>query len=517
MCSRKFLFPSLLFCALIALILRLFVRSASAKPANPNTPYDAIDVYIEQQLKRLNLPGASLAIIEGDQIVHLRGFGKARPDGDVPTPQTPFFIGSTTKSFTALAIMQLVEAGKVELDAPVQRYLPWFRVADPQASAQMTVRHLLNQTSGLPLLPSWQLLADFDDHPGATERQVRGLARLALSQPPGAAFEYSNLNYNVLGLIIEVASGEPYADYIQNHIFLALGMSHSYTSKAAAKEEGLAVGHQTWFGIPIAVPNLPVPSGSLPSGQLISSAGDMGHYLIMHLNEGRYGEAQLLSPAGIAELHRPAVDASSFGVREQYGMGWYIEEQGQTKLIWHSGMIPDFYTYMALLPKQKKGVVLLVNANHFMMQLTMTEVGAGMAALLAGNPPAPIQLGFIPWMVRSLLLIPLLQIVGVAATLWRLRRWYQDPQSRPSRGRMWGLHILLPLFPNLLLAALPIYLLSSKLLGFMLLFAADFSWTTLICGGFAGVWSFVRIGLILRVLRQNTEKRYSETVQATPV
>ena len=123
-------------------------------------------------MRRLNIPGVSLAIVEGDQIVHLRGFGQARPGGESPSPETPFFIGSLTKSFTALAVMQLVEAGKVELDAPVQRYLPWFRVADPQASAQMTVRHLLNQTSGLPLLPSWQLLANFDDRPDATERQA---------------------------------------------------------------------------------------------------------------------------------------------------------------------------------------------------------------------------------------------------------------------------------------------------------------------------------------------------------
>ncbi len=114
------------------------------------TSYDAIDAYVEEQMRRLNIPGVSLAIVEGDQIVHLRGFGQARPGGEAPTPQTPFFIGSLTKSITALAVMQLVEAGKIELDAPVQRYLPWFRVADPEASAQMTVRHLLNQTSGLP-------------------------------------------------------------------------------------------------------------------------------------------------------------------------------------------------------------------------------------------------------------------------------------------------------------------------------------------------------------------------------
>jgi CubicO group peptidase (beta-lactamase class C family) len=142
----------------------------------PSGSYDAVDAYIEGQMRRLKMPGVSLAIVEGDQIVHLRGFGRARPGGEAPTPATPFFVGSLAKSFTALAVMQLVEAGKIELDAPVQRYLPWFRVADPQASAEMTVRHLLNQTSGLPESCGETALANFDDHPGATERQVRLLA-----------------------------------------------------------------------------------------------------------------------------------------------------------------------------------------------------------------------------------------------------------------------------------------------------------------------------------------------------
>ena len=134
--------------------------------ASDAAPYDEIDGYIEQQLERLNVPGAALAIVEGDQIVHQRGFGQTRPGGTPPSPQTPFVLGSVTKSFTALAVMQLVEAGKVDLDAPVQRYLPWFRVADPRASAQMTVRQLLNQTSGLPSASGWVPLADFDSSPG---------------------------------------------------------------------------------------------------------------------------------------------------------------------------------------------------------------------------------------------------------------------------------------------------------------------------------------------------------------
>ena len=120
--------------------------------------------------------------------MHERAFGQARPDGTQPSPQIPFGLGSTTKSFTALAVMQLVEAGKVSLDAPVQRYLPWFRVADPQASAQMTVRHLLNQTSGLPQSSGIIPLGDFDSRPGATKRQAAPWLRsssAARSAPPG--------------------------------------------------------------------------------------------------------------------------------------------------------------------------------------------------------------------------------------------------------------------------------------------------------------------------------------------
>ncbi|MDY6878549.1 MAG: serine hydrolase domain-containing protein [Chloroflexota bacterium] len=499
----KSLFPVLLVGTVLALTLRPLGKPASAKPASSSASYDEIDAYIEQQMRRLNIPGVSLAIVEGDQIVHLRGFGQARPGGETPSPQTPFVLGSTTKSFTALAVMQLVEAGKIELDAPIQRYLPWFRVADPQASAQMTVRHLLNQTSSLPGVPGMIALADLDDSPGAAERQARALSTLRLTRPVGTAFEYSNLNYNLLGLIVKAASGESYADYVQDHIFDPLEMSHSYSSQTLAKQNGLAVGHRYWFTFPSAMPNLAIPQGSLPTGGLISSAEDMAHYLIAHLNGGRYGDAQILSTEGIAELHRGEAEALEMGISMgQYGMGWYITDSDQTKTVWHSGNLPDFSSYMALLPVQQKGVVILANADHYGFPPILSEVGAGAAALLADQQPARLELGFMPWAMRALLLIPLLQIVGVGATLRRLRRWRQDPQRRPSRGRMWGLHILFPLVPNLLLAAIPVLLLVSGLIRFTLLFTPDFSWIAIICGGFAGIWTFLRSGLVLRSLRK---------------
>jgi CubicO group peptidase (beta-lactamase class C family) len=110
-----------------------------------------------------------MAIVESEEIVHTQDFCRVRPGGEVPTPQMPFPFGSPTKSFTAIAVMQLLEAGKVDLDAPVQAYLPWIRVLDLQTSAEITVRQLLDQTIGIPTTPGWSTLADFDQDLGAME------------------------------------------------------------------------------------------------------------------------------------------------------------------------------------------------------------------------------------------------------------------------------------------------------------------------------------------------------------
>jgi CubicO group peptidase (beta-lactamase class C family) len=491
-------------------------RSVSDRTSQ-NDDFQEIDAYTERQMARLNIPGAALAIVEGDEIAHLRGFGWARPGGDEPTRQTPFIIGSLTKSFTALAVMQLVEAGKVQLDAPVQRYLPWFRVADPFASARITVRHLLNQTSGLPQLSGLRPMTDFDDSPGASERQARALSTLELTRPVGSAWEYCNMNYNLLGLIIEAASGESYEAYVRNHIFTPLQLTHTYTSQTEAKQNGMAVGHRYWFTIPFAVPKMPIPRGSLAGGQLISSSGDMARYLIAHLSEGRYDDARILSAAGIDELHRPAVEATMTGIPfGHYGMGWIIAETDHTKIVWHSGTCPDFFAYMAILPEQKKGVVLLVNANHLVMdKTTFTELGEGVAKMLATERSTPNRFGAVPWVLRALPLIPVLQIVGVAATLRRLLRWHRDPGSHPLGGRKWGRYVLLPLIPDLLVS-LPLLgllwtdtlevpllgMLGSGFLKIVLLFMPDVTWIALVCGGFALVWMALRTGLVLWMLRK---------------
>ena len=155
----------------------------------------AIDRYVRSEMDAQRIPGLALGIVHGDRIVHVQGFGEADRSGRQVTPETPFPIGSVTKSFTALAIMQLSEAGRVQLDAPVQRYLPWWRVADPDASTQITVRHLLYQVSGLSKATGNAYATSGDTHDSALEDRVRALRDAELTEPVGTTWQYSNANY----------------------------------------------------------------------------------------------------------------------------------------------------------------------------------------------------------------------------------------------------------------------------------------------------------------------------------
>ena len=468
---------------------------------------EAIDAYIEKQLKTLNVPGASLVIIEGDQIVHTKGFGITGLGEKSPTPQTPFFIGSLTKSFTALAVMQLVEAGKINLDAPLQDYLPWFRLADPQIAAQISVRHLLIQTSSLSQIPGMLGLANFDNSANATEQQARELVDLEPARQAGETFEYSNVNYNLLGLIIEAVSGETYADYIRNHIFDPLGMEHSYVSKNEAQADDLAVGYQEWFGFPVAVPDLPVPLGSLPSGQLIASAEDMAFYLIAQLNGGQYAEEKILSAAGMDQMHQAAASTSEGGISlgGDYGMGWFVTETEQGRRIWHYGEVPDFYAYMAILPEQEKGLALLVNTNHQMYTYALLSAAEGAVNLLAGVEPQANIWGLLPWILRLTWLIPLIQILFIVDSLRQSKIRRELGESRKKKIGVRIIHSILPGIMNLVLLVSAAALLLSGMMRFMLLFMGDITLVLLVSGVFALIWITMMLWFSYRYYRLSRE------------
>ncbi len=330
-----------------------------------------IDEYINARMRSARIPGLALAIVKGSRIVYSKGYGHPDSSGRPVTPQTPFMIGSITKSFTALAVMQLVEAGKVDLDAPVHHYIPWFCVADPKASDQITVRMLINQTSGLPQGPtavSWT----WPDEAGAIERHVRLLAGVKLADAPGQSFIYSNANYATLGMIVQAVSGQPYEDYIRQQIFAPLGMQHSYASQEAAMQDGMAMGHRWWFGMPVPA-NLPFNRANLPAGFIISSAEDMGHFLIAQMNGGHYQNTSVLSPEGIALMQAEPPPGT-------YGLGWESVSIDGRRLINADGATANFQCSVFIDLETQVGVVLAANVMSALDGLSSSRSSASLGA-----------------------------------------------------------------------------------------------------------------------------------------
>ena len=407
------------------------------------------------------------------------------------TPRTPFIIGSVAKSFTALAIMQLVEAGKIDLDAPVQRYLPWFRVADERASAEITVRHLLNQTSGLSTKTGRTFQGNGDISDVALEKTVRKLSSVALTAPVAKTYQYSTVNYAVLGLIVQSVAGRSYESYVQTEILDPLQMRGSFTSAAAAEHHGLATGYRYWFGRPRSA-DLPYNRGLVPAGYLISDAEDMTHYLIAQLNGGRYGSASVLSPEGVDELHRPAVRTPETGT--SYGMGWFVGPINGIPAIHHQGETFNFHANAVLVPGSRTGVIVLMNAeNSIDLFLTgrMGTISEGVTSLLEGRDPAPAPSRIATFVVYVLLFgIVVLQLRSIVRWVTALRH------GRVPRGRI-GPRVRIALALALSLGwAVLVLVLVPRQLGLPLLVVAqglpDLAYFFLLSGAVALCWGTVR-------------------------
>jgi len=398
-----------------------------------NQPLDlaAIDAYLQKEVATHRLPGLAVAIVEGDRILWMKGYGKARA-GQPVTPQTQFYIGSCTKSFTALAAMQLVEQGKLDLDAPVQRYLPWFEVVDAVASAQITVRHLLNHTSGLSESGDPQSNLDF----ASLTEQAQALQLARLTAPIGTKFQYFNSNYRLLGLLIEQVSGQSYAAYMHDHVLTPLAMSHTVANPA--ETSSLAQGYGQFFGLPLPRTQ-DFYAGSLPSGYLISTAEDLAHYLIALLNDGRSGNTQVVQPdmlariftlpAGVdnAQITPPANVVQTFGTPTEisygYGMGWIVGRSAQgVQVAFHGGNLLYFHAEILLLPQQKRGLAILMNQGSLIRQMLDPQpLWLGLAnALLGQGLPTPTSR---EWVYLILVMVVVIDLGIKIFRFWRLSHW----------------------------------------------------------------------------------------------
>ncbi|HEX8564918.1 MAG TPA: serine hydrolase domain-containing protein [Pyrinomonadaceae bacterium] len=359
-----------------------------------------LTTFIESQRKVSQVPGLVVGIVRRDKIVYLKGFGTASADKPV-TPQTPFLIGSLSKSFTALAVMQLVEAGKLNLDTPVYQYLSWFRLKDIEASRMITVRHLLNQTSGFPTSAGF-FTPDADL-----------LARTELTHQVGKVYEYCNLNYKILGMLIEAVAGRSYDSYVQEHILDPLQMRSTFLTYNDVMAHGLAEGHQYIFGLPVSVSTTRYDSSKVAAGYIASSGEDMCHYLIAHLREGVYDGRSIITPENLTLMHRPPGNIVS-----RYGMGWIEGDWNGLKSIRHTGLNEAFSSNMNILPESGYGIVILTNVNSFTQHYNLTD---GIVRRLHNQQTR----FYLPYELFQRLLLLVILLFGSGLSIRRMWKWHK--------------------------------------------------------------------------------------------
>jgi CubicO group peptidase (beta-lactamase class C family) len=358
---------------LAALLGLLGTRPAAARaPAASDAA--RIDTYIAQVRATVPIPGVAVAVVNSQGPVYVQGYGQAAP-GRAVTPETPFWIASLSKPFTALAIRQLVNAGQLALEAPVQSYIPWFTLADPEAAARIQVRHLLEHTSGIPPLAGNDIYLNASPRDTA-ESLVRELKDVMPSRQ--GQMQYSNYNYVVLGYLLERISGQTYADYLQEHVLDPLGMAHTHFSLPAAKADGVVSGYRLLFGLPIAWGE-PHKPAMLAAGYVLSSAADMGRFAQLYLTDGHVGEQNLLG----AEPDNP---------EGYYSIYWqWIGGATAGGTPGHEGGMLTTSSALRIYPQRDLAVVVLLNCrpDAFYNNLNAGTILDNVAAILAGDEPNP--------------------------------------------------------------------------------------------------------------------------------
>jgi CubicO group peptidase (beta-lactamase class C family) len=290
-------------------------------------------------------------------------------------PTTLFELGSTSKAFTGLGILQLEKNGKLKLGDPVKNYIPWLKMKFRGKEVQTTIAHFLYQTSGIPFETIGDIPALDEDDDNALEKTVRMLVGRELRHAPGTEFLYATINYDVLGLIIQNVSGESFEEYMRENILMPLQLNHTFLFRSEAESKDMATGYKLCFKKPAAY-DAPVYRGNTPAGYFITNAQDLGQWLKIQMGtiELTGFDKELIEKSHMTDPDRPESD---------YAAGWIVLKNiGQ---IAHSGANPNFSSFVAFAPEEKVGVAVLANSNSNFT----TGTGQGIAAILRGMEPKP--------------------------------------------------------------------------------------------------------------------------------
>ncbi len=335
-------------------------------------PLRGLDAYAEDAMRDWNVPGMAVAVVKDDSVVYMRGFGVrelGRPER--VDAHTSFAIASTTKAFTATAVAMLVDEGKVRWDDPVSRHVPGFSVAaDPGLSGDLTVRDLLSHRTGLPTSDVlWYASGSTSDDILRRMRFVRPFAA------PRSRYMYNNNTYMLAGMVVENASGMPWAEFVRTRILQPLGMTETLTGITGLDARGN-----------VAAPHLevrdtvrPIPYRDFdnigPAGSMNSSVHDMARWIRAQLAGGVRPDGERL----VSEIQQREMQTPQFLIPQSqyypaarlarpnftaYGLGWFMQDYRGRKVLLHTGSIDGMSALLALVPEERLGFVVYLNLDH---------------------------------------------------------------------------------------------------------------------------------------------------------
>jgi CubicO group peptidase (beta-lactamase class C family) len=355
---------------------------------------------VEATATRFGIPGVAVGVwADGREVYACHGVTSV----DNPLPvneETLFLLGSVTKTYTATTLLHLVADGRVELQAPVRRYLPELRLSDERAAAQVTVLQLLNHTAGL----DWGLIADFGEGDDALAGYLARIAELGLVARPGQRASYSQAGYNLAGRIVEKVTGLTFERAVAALVLEPLGLRHSFFARDDVMTRRFVVGHNRDQDGTLQVARLWRRSrGDNPGGGLVSAATEQLRWARFHLGDGRAPDGARVLPAELLRrMKEPTVALRASSLGDAIGIGWFLREVDGVGTVGHGGSANGQFAELLLVPDRDFAVVALSNAGPDGTNCNQTMVRWALQTWLGVTDRDPQPLPYDPARAREL-------------------------------------------------------------------------------------------------------------------
>jgi CubicO group peptidase (beta-lactamase class C family) len=358
---------------------------------------------LEELIAEHKVPGAALGILHDGEVTELAAGVLNKNTGYEVTTDSLFQIGSITKVYTATVVMQLVDEGKLELDAPVRTYLPDFTVADADVAAKVTIRHLLTHTSGI----QGDHFEDTGRGDDCLEKYLASCAELSQNHALGATMSYCNSGYSVLGRVLEVIEDKSWDQVMRDRLFAPLGLTLTNTLPEEAILHRVAVGHLTLEpgADPTVTPVWLLPRSAGPAGLINSTVAEVLAFARMHMDGDKAADGtQVLSDASVRAMQEPQVDVPDrYTLGDQWGLGWILFHWGGKSLYGHDGSTLGQNGYLRILPETGTAIALLTNGGtpHAVFQAIYSDVFEAVAGITVPAfptaPETPLELDLTPY------------------------------------------------------------------------------------------------------------------------